>query len=191
MKLTTRKIVFLMLMTAYVSSAATVVAAEVYKTVDENGNVVFTDRPPGDGTKPMELPGLSIIETPEYQGQSKTVNAGSSELDTSAVSLTQLRKDYADFVLISPRAKESIWNPDLVITVEWKTTTPLQEGMTVDIFVDDNLYQTTTEQVVLLAALERGEHRVTATLNDAMKRGIITSGPAVFFVKQQMNFPDS
>ncbi len=189
MKLTTSKTVFLILMASYLVSAATVVSAEVYKTVDENGNVVFTDRPPEDGTKPIDLPPLSVIETPEYQVAPKTDEIDSSAQDASEMSLPKLRQYYADFALISPRAEESIWRPDIVITAAWKTQKPLQKGMTINIYVDDKLYQTTTEQIVPLGALDRGEHKVTATLNDAMKRSIATASPIVFYVRQPMNYP--
>ena len=57
--------------------------------------------------------------------------------------------------------------------------------------MDDKLYQTTTEQIMPLGALDRGKHKVTATLNDAMKRGIATSSPIVFFVRQPMDYPSS
>ena len=40
--------------------------AQVYKTVDENGNVVYTDQPPEDGSEPIKLKPLSVIEAPVY-----------------------------------------------------------------------------------------------------------------------------
>ena len=42
------------------------VMAQVYKTVDENGNVVYTDQPPADGSRPIKLKELSVIEAPVY-----------------------------------------------------------------------------------------------------------------------------
>ncbi len=37
--------------------------AEVYKLVDDKGNVTYTDQVPADGSPPMQLPELSVIET--------------------------------------------------------------------------------------------------------------------------------
>ena len=42
-------------------ACATQASAEVYKTVDKDGNVIYTDRPPDPESKPMDLPGLSVI----------------------------------------------------------------------------------------------------------------------------------
>ena len=35
----------------------------IYKIVDEDGNVTFTDQVPSDGTAPMALPELSVIKS--------------------------------------------------------------------------------------------------------------------------------
>ena len=36
---------------------------EIYKVVDKDGNVTFTDQRPGAEAEPMDLPPLSVIET--------------------------------------------------------------------------------------------------------------------------------
>ena len=36
---------------------------EIYKVVDEDGNVTFTDQRPSDTAQPMDLPPLSVIES--------------------------------------------------------------------------------------------------------------------------------
>ena len=41
--------------------------AQVYKVVDKDGNVTYTDQPPGDGSKPVELAPISVIEAPTYE----------------------------------------------------------------------------------------------------------------------------
>ena len=38
-------------------------SGEIYKVVDEHGNVTFTDQRPSSGAQPMDLPPLSVIET--------------------------------------------------------------------------------------------------------------------------------
>ena len=41
--------------------------AQVYKVVDKDGNVTFTDQPPTDGSKPIKLAPISVIEAPTYE----------------------------------------------------------------------------------------------------------------------------
>lgn len=38
-------------------------AQEIYKVVDENGNVTYTDKKPDDDARPMELPELNVLES--------------------------------------------------------------------------------------------------------------------------------
>jgi len=38
---------------ASLTFAGTVWSADIYKVVDKDGNVTFTDQPPGDGSQPM------------------------------------------------------------------------------------------------------------------------------------------
>ena len=47
----------------FLLSVSVVWAADIWKVVDEDGNVTYTDQQPKDGSKPMDLPELSIIET--------------------------------------------------------------------------------------------------------------------------------
>ncbi len=37
-------------------------AQDVYRVVDENGNVIYTDQKPDDNAEPMELPELNVLE---------------------------------------------------------------------------------------------------------------------------------
>jgi hypothetical protein len=189
MNMKTSKAPFLMLMTLFLATTITVGSAQVFKNVDENGNVVFTDLPPEETSKPMELPPLNVIEAPTYQLRSKVVGEDKNGDGERGNSTADLRKMYADFALISPRSEESVWRPDIVIKAAWKTQTQLQAGMMVNIYVDNELYQTTTQQIVSLGALERGEHTVTAKLVDSMNRNVATTVPIVFYVFQPMNYP--
>lgn len=185
MKLISCRTLFLIILTLTLSLAvAGTVAAQVYKTVDEDGNVTYTDQPPNDGSAPIELRPLSIIETPEYakpaaaEPESETAEAGKE------MSLKYLRKNYADFAIIAPQAEETVWQPENVITVAWNTRYQLQPGMQVTVYVDGVAQTTTSEQIIPLAALDRGEHTVTAELKDAQNRRIATAEPVTFFVRR-------
>ncbi len=53
-----------------VGAVMPVTAAEIYKTVDENGNLVYTDRAPSPDAEPITLRELSVVETPTYASRS-------------------------------------------------------------------------------------------------------------------------
>jgi hypothetical protein len=183
MKLNTHKAYYLVVAALFIALAANPLAAEVYKVVDKDGNVTFTDQPPGDGTKPMELAPLSVVETPVYETQVEAAAKAKAGED-EPLSSRELRKLYRDFSIVAPQSEESVWHPDAPVTVAWSTGRPLVQGMEVSVSVDGKLIASTTDTIVPVANLERGEHRVTAELKDSNNQKIASAEPVVFFVRR-------
>ena len=183
MKQTSCKILFLFTL-ALSMTVASPLLAQVYKTVDEDGNVVYTDQAPKDGSGPMELPPLSVIEAPTYERPAEATPEVDEGEGGKEMSLRYLRKNYADFAIVAPQAEESVWQPEGVITAAWNARYQLQPGMQVTLSVDGVAQTTTSEQIIPLAGLERGEHTVTAELTDAQNRRIATAEPVTFYVRR-------
>jgi hypothetical protein len=158
-------------------------AAQVYKVVDKDGNVTFTDQAPMDGSKPIELRPISVIEAPTYEKAPETTKDEDAEGDKE-MSLSYLRKNFKDFAIISPQQEESVWRPDGPIPIAWNTQYALQEGMQVIIYLDGKRHTATTQQMIAVPNMDRGEHTVKAELRDAKNRIIATAEPVVFFVRQ-------
>jgi hypothetical protein len=181
----THKTFFMILAAFSLAIMVSPLAAQVYKTVDKDGNVTYTDRPPGDGAKPMDLPPLSVIETPDY---GKTARQKAEEAEAAGeekeVPLRTLRNRFRDFAIISPLQEESVWRPDGPVSVAWSSSNQLVEGMTVHIFLDGQLQANTTAPMIPVNGLERGEHTVTATIKDARNRTVATAEPITFFIRQ-------
>jgi hypothetical protein len=177
---------FLVLITFVLMIAATTSLAQVYKTVDEKGNVTYTDQPPADGSKPVDLPPISVVEAPVYEkpAPADAPKGGEDNTDGKQNSLRYLRKQYSDFAIVAPLSEESIWHPEDVITVAWNARYQLEEGMQVTIFVDGSPQSTGRDQIVPVRGLERGEHTVTAELKDARNRQIASAEPVTFFVRR-------
>ena len=55
MKLMTHKTLFTLLVAFSLAIMVSPLAAQVYKIVDKDGNVTYTDKPPEDDAKPMDL----------------------------------------------------------------------------------------------------------------------------------------
>jgi len=170
----------LMMVFAFLMLSATPLLAQVYKVVDKDGNVTYTDQAPADGSGPIELKPISVVEAPTYQTAPKTDDAEADQ----EMSVRDLRKNYRDFAIVSPQQEESVWQPDGAFPVAWNTKYALQEGMQVTIFLDGKKHTTTSQQMVPMANLDRGEHVLTAQLRDASNRLIAEAAPITFFVRQ-------
>ena len=189
MKLMTHKTHIMTLAALFFALAVNPLAAQVYKVVDKDGNVTFTDQAPGDGAKPIELKPISVVEKPVYEAQAEAeaaaaAAAGGESEEPKQMSPRDMRQMYRDFSIVAPQPEESIWHPDAPITVAWSTGSPLQAGMKVSVSVDGKLQATTTNSIVPVAGLDRGEHRVTAELKDNRNQKIATAEPVVFFVRR-------
>ena len=164
---------------------ASPLAAQVYKIVDKDGNVTFTDKPPVEGAQPMDLPPLSVIETPDYgEAARKKEEAEAAAGGEEAVPLRTLRNNYRDFAIIAPLQEESVWRPDGPISIAWSASNQLMDGMRVVLLLDGQQRAVTTAPMIPVNGLERGEHTVTARIIDARNRTIATAEPVVFYVRQ-------
>jgi hypothetical protein len=163
--------------------------AEIFKTVDENGNVVFTDQQPADGSPPMDLPEISVIET-NYQdtGASSTDPAQAGEGNENILTPRELRRQYRDFRILQPAQEETFWGTANTVLVNWGAAEPFSPGMNVNLFVDGEVRNVPATGSVTLR-LDRGEHQVYAELRDERNRRITTTEKVTFFVKQHsVNF---
>lgn len=181
MKSVIHKSFFFILFTFFLATVAAPLAAQVYKVVDEDGNVTYTDQAPMDGSSPVELRPISVIEAPTYEKASKEEDM---DEDGKEMSLSYLRKNFKDFAIVSPQPEESVWRPDGPIPIAWSTQYALQDGMQVVIYLDGKRHIATTQQMIGVPNMDRGEHSVKAELRDSKNRIIATAAPVVFFVRQ-------
>ena len=173
-----------------------VVFAEVYKTTDEDGNVVYTDQPPDTGAKPIELPGLSIIspQTPPVvtkkarQAAERPGREGTT--DDSQLSFGELRRGYRDFAIVSPTQDQVFAGMgDEIFHAAWDTQFQLRAGMTVTFYFNGQAQAPTTASSIALGRLDRGTHEVYAVLTDDHNRRIASTDPVAFHVRRNsINF---
>ena len=178
---TVHKSLLMIFFASLLTTAASPLVAQVYKVVDEDGNVTFTDKPPADGSKPIDLAPISIIEAPTYEKAPVATEEDEAEKE---MSLGYMRRVYRDFAITSPAQEESVWKPDGPIAVTWGARTDLQPGMNVTLYLDGKRHTTTAQPMVPLSGLDRGEHTLKAELRDSRNRVVTTSETVTFFVRQ-------
>lgn len=165
----------------------------IYKVVNPDGSVTYTDQKPNPGAEPVELQPLSVIETnvavPEDTGADDAGAAAAEGADPESAEPTraELRRMYRDFRISQPMDEETFWGTGNEVTVSWATSTPLREGMSVTLYVDGESRDATRGSVTLV--LDRGSHEVYAVLQNDSGQRIAATAPVTFFVKQHsVNF---
>ncbi len=162
-----------------------IAAAQVYKVVDKDGNVTYTDQPPPDGSKPMDLPELSVIET-DYQPETTPAEGEAAEAAPVAPaepSPRELRKMYRDFRITRPAQEETFWGTANTVVVSWGSSTALLPDLSVRVFVDGTT-QGDSQDGMMALTLDRGEHKVYAEMLDVRGRRVVVTETITFFVKQ-------
>ena len=183
MNLAASKAFLILLGTFAILVFAAPLTAQVYKVVDEDGNVSFTDQAPSDGAKQVDLPPLSVIEAPTYEQPDAAQETTEGE-QPKEMSLKYLRKNYADFAIVAPQPDETVWGPEAVVTTAWNVGYELQEGMSVTIYLDGRVHTTTTEQIVALPNMDRGEHTIKMVLKNSKRKIVASAGPVTFFLRR-------
>jgi hypothetical protein len=159
---------------------AALAEGEIYKVVDENGNVTYTDQRPSSGAQPMDLPELSIIKTDPPQ----SVTAQAAENDPNRPLTTrELRRQLSDFRILQPQPEETFWGTGNQVTVSWGSDRDVPPGLSARLYVDGQAQAAPATGSVTLT-LDRGEHNVYVELLDSRNRRVLTTSTVTFFVKQ-------
>jgi hypothetical protein len=162
-------------------------AGEIYKVVDKDGNVTYTDQKPAEGAEPVELPPLSVVSTDIDTTQLQTAEETPGQ-EGAPPTIRELRRQFRDFAITQPGQEETFWGTANTVTVSWASSEPIPEDMTVTLYVDGQARDVSGTGSASLR-LDRGEHRVYAELRDSRKRRVATTENVVFFVKQHsVNF---
>jgi hypothetical protein len=161
---------------------------QIYKIVNPDGSVTFTDQKPAPGAEPVKLRPLSVVETDSPAPAVTEPASGAAEEAEKEPTARELRRQFSDFGITQPRNEETFWGTANQVTVSWGASQPTPEGMSAVLYVNGEARDVPASGSVALT-LDRGEHRVSVELRDSRKRRVVASDPVVFFVKQHsVNF---
>lgn len=158
-------------------SLSQAMAQDIYKTVDENGNTVYTDQKPSADAQPVKLKELTVVD-PVDLGNEQAVDGDISE------SRSDTYANGFDLRVVTPTAGETIWNTGYVLTVEVETDREIPSGTHLAYLVDGEVRSTTPDQSVEIGEIYRGEHTLSVELRAADGRVLASDGPVGFFMRQ-------
>lgn len=160
------RIVFIFLL-ALISFTAN---AEIYKSVDENGVVTYSDQPNAT-SQSVNLPAENIAIQPKQDNQNKSNAKNANEVNASENA--EQKKPYSTFIITSPQDQDSIQNA-VEITVSAKIVPALQEKDKVQFFMDGNPVDRPSSATSIsipkvqnnITLLTRGTHTLSAKIID-------------------------
>ena len=148
-------------------------AAEVYRFVDKNGVVHYTDKPPNKTAKPVELPPLQVIDPAD---QTELPDAAPAE-DRAARSI--------GVSIASPAPEQVFRGDDRRLPVSVTLDQPLPQGHGLIYFLDGQARTSsaTRQPSLVMEGVERGEHSVSVAVVNSEGREVARSAPVVVHVK--------
>ncbi len=154
--------------------------AAVYKSVDAEGNVVYTDEPVGNG-KPIDLPPLSTIPPPKY-----TPSKPSAKPRGPAFG-------YRELSIVAPAQDETLRDNTGAVPVSAGIEPPLNAaaGHRFQYYLDGQTQgKPTASNQIVIANVDRGAHNVAVAVVDGNGKEVTRSSPVQFHLhRQSINFP--
>jgi hypothetical protein len=129
--------------------------SEIYRWVDENGKVVFSDKPK-EGASKVKLPGISTIK-------SVTPSAGTTSAPESKKTTP---KYYSEFGISMPKDDQAIRANSGRLEVKFTIKPQLRPGHTILLELDDKKIRVNNVSHVL-ENIDRGTHTIRATIQDS------------------------
>jgi hypothetical protein len=170
--------------------AASDVQARIYKTVDEDGNVVFTDVPPKDHSKAIEIEAGNTYKPP--QPTALTPNRRRSEQTNPDIeeAAEEAAANYSSLRIVTPKNDEAVRENAGNLRVVVSVSPNLKDTHSLQILVDGAVFPTDGGTNLQLSNVDRGTHVLTAQIIDSSGTVLMSSNPTSFHMQRiSLNSP--
>ncbi|WP_455212214.1 DUF4124 domain-containing protein [Kaarinaea lacus] len=151
---------------------ASLLSAQVYKQVDEEGNVTYSDAPQKKGDQPISLPEPTTIKiTPAPK--SSTSEGSNKPKQSKTVK-------YDSVEIVTPANDEAIRSNSGDITIQISSSPALHKNHLYAVLVDGSKVQETAAASVTLTNLDRGSHTILIQVQDEQEQTLASSSPITF-----------
>jgi len=135
--------------------------AGLYKGLDDEGNVVYSDKPFTD-SQVFTPPPLSVVDALKVPPKEEVVEEEKTAETT-----------YTAFSISAPTSQQVIWNePDLTVTMQLKPALSTAEGHNVWLLMDGKPLVKNSQSLSLqIGRADRGEHQIQGQVRN--KKGKI------------------
>lgn len=160
------------------AASASVYAAEVYKHVDKDGVVHYSDQPPTKNAKPVVLPPIQVVSPPSRPPMALP--------DTPLPDMTGGAPLSAR--IVSPSPDETFRGDDRRLAVAVSLDRPLPEGYGLRYLLDGAAQNPEPTRALnfTLEGVERGEHLISVVTVNASGKEVGRAAPVIVHMKPPM-----
>jgi hypothetical protein len=142
--------------------------AKLYKSIDEQGNVVYSDTPT-PGAEQLTPPPISTVPGRKVERPAESKPGEEGEEKPAKKPPTK----YTKFVMVTPKNDDTIWDNNGAVTLSLTLEPPLdiENGHSVWVYVDGNAVVRKSQALVQpLTGIDRGAHTIRAEVRDANRK---------------------
>jgi hypothetical protein len=151
---------------------------QVYKWVDKDGVVHYSNQPPTDNAKPAKLPPLHTYKGGTNPNLNKYAKPGAAGASATAAGVS------SQIEVVTPSRDETFRSGERMVPVAVVVTPQLVEGQKLIYLLDGTPASApTTDTSFALTGVERGSHTVSVALVDALGETLATSAGVSFHMK--------
>lgn len=165
--------------TVLLLSIAASATAAVYKWVQPDGSVIYSDRPPVESATPAELPSLQEIKIvpPPPSSAEPVEDSQANEPQTT---------EYTSLSISEPADDSTIVENSGRVTVQLAIDPPLQgaQGDSIAITLDGKEIGQGKGTTLNLTNVDRGKHTLQAAVKNAQGNVLITSSSITFNLRR-------
>jgi hypothetical protein len=149
-------------------------AQKVYKVIQPDGTVMFTDSPqPGDGAEEVAV--RPINTTPPLASPADAFD------DSPAAELEQA---YNEIRITSPENDSSFWSTSGNVNVDISVKPSLRSGDKVDVLLNGQRVGGGRSTAITLSEMDRGTYTVQAVVKNSAGKVLARSNPVTFTVQK-------
>jgi len=154
-------------------------AGDFYKVVKADGSIEYTQTPPAQNAKPVDLPGLSVISPEE-----KLTGYNPEKATDAAAKAKEPTRNYRGLAITSPADEENIWGSGAKVMVQVSLPGSLVTGDRLQVYLDGKAQPPLVGSTTVLTGLDRGEHSLQAKIVNSRGK-VMASSPVIrFYMKQ-------
>ena len=171
-------------------------SAQLYKSVDEQGNIVYSDTPT-PGAEQLTPPPLSTVKPrpvpdPASESDVKLGDANPEEMAKEPEQKPPTK--YTKFSIVQPNNDDTIWDNTGAVPVALMLEPPLdtENGHSIWVYVDGKAVVRKSQSLVQpLTNIDRGSHKIRAEVRDEKRKTLKRTKNVTVHLKRASSIPRS
>lgn len=181
----------IVLLTTAALALSSAAEARFYKSVDEQGNIVYSDTPT-PGAEQLTPPPISTVPGPTKAKANRAEEGKAAEAEAEGKEPPKPPTVYTKFKILDPKNNVTIWdnNGSVPVSLKLEPALDTDNGHSIWVYVDGKAVVRRSGNLVQpLSGIERGAHKIRAEVRDNNRKTLRRSNTVTVNMKRASAIP--